>query len=483
MDGECPKDQHDTAIENSTRTIPTKLSVFDASCLIVGIVIASSIFESPPLIFSGVSQPIWGLALWVFGGVLALVGAFVYAELATTYPRLGGDYVYLSRAFGPWCGFWFAWSQLVIIQPASVGALSYVAAKALLRILGARAELQAQTAAGFIVLLTVLNMLGLKAGAWVQNILTLAKLMGLSLVVFVGCLGYEPVLGESATIPAVPWTLALILVIYAYGGWNDAALVAAEVYDVRRNLPRALLGGICVIALMYLLVNVAYLKGLGWERLKLSTSPAADLLRQTLGTSGEFVMLTLVLLSALGGLNGLILSVSRLHASVGQDHALWRWLAWHPRGSSPIMSLFVQAVISVITVLIVGTPTGRLWANWLSASVGAGTIPWEHYHGGFETLVAGSAPFFWCFFSCTGIAFFVLRWREPHIVRSFHAPGYPWLPMTFVVSSLWMLYASVIYAWSLMRGFGLLWLFGLILYGLGRRKVRPSDSGQREGMA
>lgn len=445
------------------------LSVWDAASLIVGIVIGSSIYESPPRIFANVPSPAAGLGLWLLGGLLSLLGAFVYAELATTYPRCGGDYNYLSRAYGSWLGFWFAWTQLSVIQTGSIGALSYIAAKSAAALVGWPANTQPWLASVAVVFLTVLNMAGLRTGAWTQNLLTVVKLVGLAAVIGVGLLyGRHDVL-TATEVPAGPhWPLALIFIVYAYGGWNDAAFVAAEVRDVQRNLPRALLGGLGVIVLVYLLINLAYLRGLGAAGLRASTQPAADVLTLCLGQQGGLAMHGLVLLSALGGVNGLIFSVSRLHAVVGQDHHLFHWLGRFSRGEAPLASLVLQAAVTVGIILTVGTESGRELISRLAEMLGLGAVPWEQYYGGFDTLVAGSAPMFWLFFLLNALAFFMLRWREGHVKRPFAVPGYPVTPALFAAMCAWMLYSSTRYAWSLLPVMMAPMLLGLPLYGLSR---------------
>ncbi|HET6423166.1 MAG TPA: amino acid permease [Planctomycetaceae bacterium] len=455
-----------TPVDETPRPL---LSLTDAISLIVGIVIGSSIYKTAPLISQQVDTWWQGLGLWILGGVISLCGALVYAELATTYLRLGGDYNYLTRAFGPGLGFLFGWTQLFVIQTGSIGALAFVGADHLAAMGKLDPAAQPWIAIVFIAGMTAINMLGLRPGAWMQNLLTAAKLAGLVAVIAAGlCAGTA----TDWSVPVNPdakragWPLALLLILYAYGGWNDAAFVAAEVRDVKRNIPRALLGGIGLIVVIYGLINLAYLRTLGLSGLQQSQRPAAEALGLWLGPWGEFAMNGLVAVSALGGVNGLILSVSRLHATVGADHRAFRWLGKYNREDSPTASLLLQGVITVGMVLTLATDQGREALNTVVTALGFVAIPWDRYYGGFETFYAGSAPAFWAFFLLTGIAFFILRWRDRDLPRPFRTPFSPVTPLLFIVACAWALQSAAVYAWPLLPLLAVPILLGVPVYFL-----------------
>lgn len=442
------------------------LSVWDAVSLIVGIVIGSTVFKASGLIFSNVPDPWTGLGLWVVCGGLSFVGALCYAELATTYPRLGGEYNYLTRAFGPMCGFLFGWSQLAIIQTGSIGALSYVFAEYAVIVFKADKSATVWFALGAVVGLTGLNCLGIRSGKWTQNLLTTAKALGLLMLI----VGGMSVSGSASLAVEKPvggpgWSLAMILVLYAYGGWNDAAFVAADVRDRQRNIPRSLLLGIGVITACYVLVNAAYLATLGFEGLRASGQPASDAMAKVFGRMGEQAISVLVMVSALGSVNGLVFSVSRLHATVGSDHRLFALLGrWSKSTNAPIWSLLVQGGIASSMIVCVGTEAGRRSVDRLLAIVGASPVPWGKYFGGFETLYAASAPIFWLFFLTTGIAYFVLRVNDKSIERPFRAPLYPLCPLLFCGMCVFGLYSATTYAAPLIPLIAVPFLLGVPLY-------------------
>jgi amino acid transporter len=447
------------------------LSLWDAVSLIVGIVVGVSIYKAPPLIFLSSPSPLAGLGFWLLGGALSLVGALIYAELATTYPRCGGEYNYLTRAYGPWLGFLFAWGQLAIIQTGSIGAMAYIFAGYASKLLGSTDDAIPWLATAAVVLLTAFNLLGLRAGARVQNALTVIKIVGLVAIVVAGFATSGTVDPWTVT-PSdggrPGWTLAIVLVLYAYGGWNDAAFVAAEVRDVNRNIPRALLIGMSLITLAYLVINLAYLYGLGADGLIASQQPAADVLKRLCGPVGEKLMSGLVMASALGGINGLVLSASRVHATLGQDYRLFAWLGQWSANESPWTSLLVQAIVTIGMILTVGTAAGQAAINDAVMAVGLTRIDWVRYDGGFETLVAGSAPAFWLFFLLNAVGFVILRFRDADRPRPFRVPGSPITPLIFIVACGFMLYSAVIYADTLTPVMAIPLLCGLPMYALCR---------------
>jgi amino acid transporter len=456
---------NDSSAENDV--IVQRLSPWDGVSIIIGIVVGVSIYKAPSLIFSNVGGPWQAMGVWVLGGVLSLIGALCYAELATAYPRSGGDYVYLTRAFGRWVGFLFGWAQLVAILTGSIGAMAYVFADYSIQLLhGTALEVSASyaalLAAGAVILLTVANVLGVIVGKTVQNLLTVAKLLGVTGIIVVGFAwgGSEP-LAAVAPMGEGGLGLAMIFVLYTYGGWNDAAFVAAEVRDQKRNLPRVLLFGVGSIMLIYLLVNAGYMWGLGFEGVRAAAAPAADLLRKALGEWGGKVMSLLVMISALGAVNGMIFTGSRIYVSLGADHRVFAALGhWNSTLKSPVWSLLASGVVCVAMVFAVGTELGRQLIDKAVGIVGLPGLPWERYGAGFDTLVSATAPVFWLFFLLTGISLFVLRWTDRDVERPFRVPLYPLTPIVFCSTSVYMLYSSLDYA-------RLLALIGLVPLALG----------------
>jgi hypothetical protein len=321
------------------------LGLWDAVSIIIGIVIGAGIYETAPLVFSNVSSSAAALGVWVAGGLLSLIGAACYAELASTYPRSGGDYVYLTRAFGPFYGFLFGWAQLSVVLTGSIGMMAFVFADYAVGLSsGAPTGAAAVWAAAVVIALTMLHVASVSLGTRAQNVLTWTKVVGVSTVVLVGAaltLGRA----EWPTTPSITagrqgsWGLAMILVLYTFGGWNDAAFVASEVRDRERNLPRALLGGTLGVTLVYLAMNAAFLGALGFDDAQRSKAIARDVFVRAFGAWGGVAISLLVMISALGAVNALIFTGSRVHAALGRDYsALGRLAFWHPRLRSPVTS-------------------------------------------------------------------------------------------------------------------------------------------------
>jgi amino acid transporter len=458
---------------------PAALGLWDVVAIIVGIVIGAGIYETPPLIFKQVSGPTQALAVWVVCGLLAFIGALCYAELATAYPRVGGDYVYLTRAFGPWLGFLFGWAQLAVILTGSIGMLAYVFADYAVKlgpvqVQGTTFQLAKEqgvyAALAAVAVLTVLNLLGLAFGKWAQNLLSLAKVLGLGGILVAGFLWPAARTATPAASTGEPsLAFALVLVFLTYGGWNDAAFVAAEMRDRHRNIPRALLLGVGLVTLLYVLVNAAYLWSLGFDAARRSEGIAADVLEQPLGVQGRQAMCVLVMVSALGAVNGLILSGARVYSSLGADHPVFAWLGRRSgRRKNPVGALVTQAVISLGMIAVVGTDGGRAAINTAITDLGLEKLEWEG-HGGFETLLKCTAPVFWLFFLLTGLSLFVLRERDGVESRPFRVPLYPYVPLIFCATCAYMLNSAIGYAGKFgLVGAGLL-LVGLPLYELSRR--------------
>ena len=359
------------------------------------------------------------------------------------------------------------------ILTGSIGAMAYVFAD-YARVLWPGID-GAAWAAAVVVTLTLPNLLGVEPGRRVQNALTALKLLGLAALVVAAwrAPAPDPAADPGPRLGGVG--LALILVLYAYGGWNDAAFVAAEVREPRRNLPRVLLLGTGGIVLIYLAVNAAYLSALGFAGLRgVACAGGRGGWPWRRDPGGERAMTALVMVSALGAVQGLLFTGSRIYAGAGRDHALFARLArWHPRLGTPVGALLAQSAVTLAWILAVGTCAGRGALDAVASALGLARLPWERFGGGFDTLVAGTAPVFWLFFLGTGVALLVLRRREPDAPRPFRVPLFPLTPLCFCASCLYMLHASVSYAGAL-SALGLIPLaLGLPLYLLSRRRAGP----------
>lgn len=436
-----------------------QLTLLDSTSIIVGIIIGSGMYRTAPVIAQNVPNGAALLGVWLAGGAFALLGSLCYAELATALPEEGGDYRFLTRAYGRPVGFLFAWCELWMVRPGSIGSLAFIFADYANQVVPLGPNAPVLYAAGAVVLLSALNVLGVVTGKWTQNILTLAKLAGLVAVVVVG-FGYSAV-GQSKVVQAAvgegampgglaakaSWATAMIYILYAYGGWNDMAYVSAEVRDPNRNIVRALLLGTAAVTAIYVLVNAAFLHALGLAGVRQADAVAADVVRLAAGDWGARAVSVLVAVSALGTINGMLFTGARIYYALGTEHRLFRRLGvWHAGFDSPVASLVAQGAITLALVLAFG---------W---SAGAG-------RDAFERMVNYALPAFWFFLLLVGLAVIRLRWREPALERPYRTLGYPVTPLLFCSGAGFMLYASLTYAYS-KASLEMFWALGLVVAGV-----------------
>lgn len=403
-----------------------ELSLFDSTCIIAGIIVGVGIYQMAPDIARG-AQTWWGvLAIWVVGGLLSLAGALSYAELATAYPQQGGDYVYLSKAYGRWAGFLFGWAQLAIVRPGDIVVPAFAFAtyaRAIYDPLTAYPGVSQRVFAGVAVLvLTIINILGVNQGKWTQNLLTTAKGLGLLAIVGVAVVAPRgagtPVSYEGLMPMSVP--LALIFVLFVYGGWNEMAYVAAEVRNPRRNIVRALVVGTVAVMALYLLVNGAFLYTLGYNGLATSKAVASEAIGTVFPVVGSRLISVLVCISALGAVNGLIFTGARISYAIGEDHRIFRALGrWDPRTGTPIWALAVQGAIAMALILA---------------------------FGGYIDAILYTAAAVYAFYLGTSLSVIVLRYKEPGVERPYKVTGYPITPLIFSGVCAFLIYSSLNYA-------------------------------------
>jgi len=407
-----------------------QLTLFDSICIIMGVVIGAGIYESTPRVAGLVSDGWTLMAVWVVGGLITLAGALCYVELATAFPREGGDYIFLSRAFGRPVGFLFAWTEFWIVRPGSVGMMAFVFARFAHGLLRDTPLSTGDTdwdfvlyAASTIVAITAVNLLGVRASKTTQNVLTVLKVVGLVGIVLVALLTPTTrILADPAATAAPPdYSLALMFVLFTYGGWNDLTYVAAEVRDPDRNMLRSLMIGVALITAVYLLVNFSFVHALGLEGA--SRKNAGDLLEIRFGDLGRRAIGVLVCVSSLGAINGTLFAGSRIYYAVGTEHRWFAWLGqWSGQLDSPVRSLLVQGTTALLWVCAFGSAKG------------------------FDRLLAFTSPVFWCFAILISISVFVLRIRQPDLPRPHRIVLFPLTPIVFLLSCLFMFYSAVSYA-------------------------------------
>ncbi len=401
------------------------LSLGDATAIIVGLIIGAGIFKTPSIVAGSSGGETAMIIVWVAGGVVSLIGAMCYAELATAYPSAGGEYHFIGRAFGRVPAFFYAWARMTVIVAGSIAVFSFVFGDYCARLLSLGEHSSSIYAALIVVVLTVVNIIGIQAGKTTQNVLTVLEVLGLVIVLVVGLFLAPAAPQGAAQTTASSWSgvgLAMIFVLFTYGGWNDGAYISAEVRNRERNMSRALFYSLGLVTGLYVLVNLAYLKGLGLAGMAKSDAVAADLLVRVWGTAGEKLISVMIAIATLTSINGAMIVGARSNYALGRDWPLLGFL-------------------------------GR-WDELLL--VGLGAIERK----GFQTLVDFTAPVFWAFFLVTGLSLFALRSRDPGAARPYKVPFYPVTPALFVLSCAYMLYSSLAYT-----GVGALFGVGVLAAG------------------
>jgi amino acid transporter len=351
-------------------------------------------------------------------------------------------------------GYLFGWSQLAVIRPGDIALLAFVFARYARTILDPFEGNLLPYAGGAVVLFTIINVIGVRGGKWTQNVLTVIKVVGLLVIVVIALFAPAPKAGTGVTgdLSMGGLELALILVLFTFGGWNEMAYVAAEVRDPKRSIFRGLVIGTVVVTALYLLVNGAFLFALGYEAMSGSEAVATDAAATVFPHAASRLISLLICLSALGAVNGLIFTGARISYAIGVEHRLFRLLGrWNPRLGTPVWALAVQGALSFVIVLIAGS---------------------------FINTILYTAPVVWLFFLATGISVFVLRRRDPNTPRPYRVS---WImPALFCTSCVFMLYSCLAYAIST-KPLALIVLAGTILtggitYGLGLLlKARPNN--------
>ena len=397
------------------------LSVGDGIFLTVGMIIGALIFKAPSMVAGATSGPLPFLLAWLLGGAISLCGALVYAELASRHPHTGGEYVFLNEGMGRGVAFLFAWSRMTVIQTGAIAAVAFVFGDYASEIFSLGKNSSAIWAAAATIVLTVLNLVGTLQTKALQKVMETTLITGLVLfsiaAIVIGGTP-KPATGSGSG----SFGFAMIFVLLAYGGWNEAAYLAGEVRDARRNMTRILVWGVIAVTALYLLVNLAYLAVLGHGGIRDSKAVAADMMRIIAGEKGAVVLALIVCISVLTTMNAAIFTGARTSWAFGRDFRLLRFLGnWRETGSTPANALILQGAITLLLV-----------------AAGAATPD------GFNAMVAYTTPVFWTFMYLVATSFFLLRDRAKD-QAAFRTPFYPHVPFVFCLACLYMLWSSIDY--------------------------------------
>jgi len=402
------------------------LSVFDSVTIVVGVVVGIGIFRTPSIVASVADSGAMLILFWCLGGLLSCIGALCYAELTSTYPHSGGDYYFLKKSFGDTFSFLFAWSRMTVIQSGSIAMIAFLIGDYASGIFSLGPGSNVIYAIATVTALTSVNIMGLRQGRKTQHVLVALIISGILTAIAFSVFLTHPEEYSLAgnVVPTAPALgTAMIFVLLTYGGWNEAAFISAEVRSKRKNMVKVLLYSISIITAVYLVVNVALLRGLGLVGMADSNAVVADLMEKAIGSTGAAVVTVLILISALSTINATIITGARTNYALGRDYPLLKFLGyWQSKKHTPRNALLAQGAIATALIIF-----------------GAGS------RDGFVMMIEYTAPVFWFFFLMVGISLFVLRYRNPETQRSFSVPFYPITPVFFCLACVYMLYSSVMY--------------------------------------
>jgi len=430
----------------SKPVLARKLGMFDATMLVMGGIVGSGIFINPYVVAQQVHTPALILGAWIFGGIIGTAGAFIWAELAATLPEVGGQYAYLRQAYHPAVAFLYGWVLLLVIQAGGMAAVSITFARYFLELTGLHTQdwVVATMALGT---LTLVNCLGVKTGGRTQSALMVMKIVAISALVVVGLI----LAGKHVTTTTASerdWSVtsfgaAMVPVLFAYGGWQTANFLAAEVKEPKKNLPRGLLLGVGGVVVLYLGVNSLYLRALGPQTLAASSTPATAVMRLALGPRGATFIAAAIAISTLGFLSQSILTAPRVYFAMAEDGLFFRQVArLDPRTRVPVLAIILQSVWTMVIAL-----SGR-----------------------YEQILNYVISMDFLFFGLTATTIFVFRRRAARgtmaAAEGYRMPGHPVSTALFVAICWWVVGNTIYrYPQNSLTGFAIL-LAGVPVYWL-----------------
>jgi APA family basic amino acid/polyamine antiporter len=436
--------------------------------VVMGGIVGSGIFINPYVVAQLVHTPAMILGAWIAGGALALVGAFIYAELADRMPKVGGQYAYLREAYHPALGFLSGWASLLVIGAGGTAAVAVTFAKYFHQL--ARSAIPENITAVVVVLaFTLINCLGVRLGSGVQSLFMVLRILAMALVVGCGTwflwsssrathLPWRPLLDRPVSFDLLTVIGAtMVPVMFAYGGWQTTNFIASEIREPRKNLPRALLLGVLGIIVLYVSVNFIYVQALGPRGLAATGTPASEVMRLALGNRGASMIAAAIAISTIGFLSQSMLTYPRVYFAMAHDGVLPRGMARvHSRNRAPIAAIALQGMVTSSVVLL----------------------------GTYEQILSYVVVMDWLFFGLSASCIFVFRSREKHGVDApassdvgFRVPGHPWTTAIFVASSA-LIVIDTIYKYPRNAGIAVcILLAGIPIYFLVRgRSRRPAGS-------
>jgi len=435
-----------------------ELSRFDMTMIAIGSTIGSGIFLTPALIAHALPSPGWIVGIWLVGGVMALTGALTFAELGGMMPGAGGVYVYLNEAYGPLAGFLYGWAYFLVCNTGGIAALSLAFATYLGHFVALSPNGIRTAAIAGLLVVTALNIRGVKIAGIFSDIFTILKLAGIAFLIVAGIgWGTNRTFDFSAPLDLHGSTLgaalaaAMVGALWSYGGWQHASYAAGEARDPRRTIPFAMVTGAIVVVIVYVLANLSYMLMLPVDAIGDSARLASDAMQKVMGPAGAGVIAAAIFVSTFGTTGIYTLTAPRIYFAMARDGLFFRRVAAvHPRYRTPALAIMVQTAWAVILILFWGT---------------------------FESLISYVVFTDWIFFALAAAGVFILRRKRPGAERPYRTLGYPVTPLVFVSISVWFVGNTLVNRpQEALAGLAFL-AMGVPVFLFWKRRAAPAGSG------
>jgi amino acid transporter len=442
-------------VNHTSQGLKRLLSRWDSIAITIGIVIGVGIFRVPAEVAKYLTSPALIILAWFIGGLICLLGALCYSELSSSFSQTGGNYIYLRESYGRAVGFLFGWTELLVVRTGSIAAIAFICSQYLQSFLALDKIPIKLIAISVVFILSFINMLGLQQGKTFQNLTTLAKTLALIVIIIFGLLSKKGSVSNFLLTPAIldkniltSFGLALIPILWTYGGWHESTFVTEETKDYRRSLPFSLITAILIVIFIYTAINLVYIYLVPVKEIASSELIASGVMQILYGAKGRKLLEILVIISSLGCINGMIITGSRVTYAVAGDNPIFRYLGEiNPKHSVPSRSILINAIWSVVLII----------------------------RGTFNQLLFFTGIVVWLFFALTVAGIFVLRYKFPHLERPFKVLGYPVLPMIFVLICVSLMINTLLsYPIESLFGLGLL-ISGIPVFIYSQRREKKRD--------
>jgi len=396
-------------------TLNRKLNTYGLTMIAVGACIGAGIFSSPGQIAEDVPHHLLIIIAWTLGGFIALTGALTFSELGSMYPKSGGVYIYLREAYGELMGFLYGWVILLVITTGAIAALGMIFAKYMTNFIDLSANGQVIVAALAITILTIINVTGIQTSQIFANLFTGIKLFAIAIIIVLGFVYYDPqTITLDYGLSSLPDNafqgviLALIGVLFAMGGWHHTSFLSGETIEPRRTLPRAMVFGVTIVTVTYILVNISYMNLLTIDSIAATDSIAADAMTVITPNGGKIVAIAIAI-SIFGTIGIYTMSAPRIYYAMANDGVFFKFLSdVHPKYKTPYKAMIFQSVWAIILLLLWGT---------------------------FRELMGFVVFMDIIFMTLAGAAVFILRSKKPNMERPVRVILYPFIPAFFVIIS------------------------------------------------